>query len=158
MRKATVSWKTSKDNKKLSDYDEEDAEDVEDEEAVQKARAAANAALAKAEKKKGAVKTDSGLVYLQITPGHGKQPRRKDSVKVQFKAELIDGTVFDSGAAEWKIGSVIRGLSEGLQLMKPRGKARMTIPPDLAYGDTREGEVPAHSALIFEVELIAVVP
>ena len=76
---------------------------------------------------------------------------------MKYEATLTDGTVFDSGTAEWKTGSAIRGLCEGLQLMKPGGKATMTIPADLGYGDKREGEVPANSALVFDVELVAIV-
>ena len=100
------------------------------------------------------MRTESGLVFLETKGGKGKAPLRKDTVKVRFKAQLIDGTVFDSGTAEWKIGSVIRGLREGLQRMKPGSKAKLTIPAALGYGDTREGEVPAHSTLIFELELL----
>ena len=137
--------------------EEDDEQDEQDEEIAEKARAAGKAALEKAAKKKGAMRMESGLIFLELKAGKGKKPQRKDKVKVQYKAQLIDGTVFDSGTAEWKTGSVIRGLSEGLQLMKPRGKARLTIPADLGYGDMQEGEVPAHSTLVFEVELVAVV-
>ena len=133
--------------------DEDDQEDV-DEESAEKAREAEEAALGKAAAKKGAVRTESGLVFLETKGGKGKAPLRKDTVKVRFKAQLIDGTVFDSGTAEWKIGSVIRGLSEGLQRMKPGSKAKLTIPAALGYGNTHEGEVPAHSTLIFELELL----
>jgi len=138
--------------------DEEEAEAMDEEEA-EAAREAGHAALAKAAKKKGAVQTASGLIYHELKAGKGKKkPSRKDTVKVSFSARLIDGTVFDQGtAAAWKTGSVVRGLSEGLQLMTPGAKARLTIPADLAYGDTREGEVPAHSTLVFELELIAIV-
>lgn len=148
--------------KALEDYmsyqgeEEDEEEDEQDADAVEKARAAGEAALAKAAKKKGAVKTKSGLVYVEMKAGKGGEPKRKDNVKVQYEARLIDGTVFDSGTAEWKTGSVIRGLTEGLQLMKPGGKARLTIPAELAYGDVREGEVPPHSTLVFEVKLIAI--
>lgn len=138
--------------------EEEEEQEDQDEEAAEKARAAGKAALAKAAKKKGAVKTGSGLVFLETKAGKGKNPRRTDTVKAQYKAQLIDGTVFDSGRAEWVVGSVIRGLGEGLQLMKPGGKAKLTIPASLGYGDVTEGEVPAYSTLVFEVELIGIEP
>jgi G3E family GTPase/FKBP-type peptidyl-prolyl cis-trans isomerase len=133
---------------------------------AEKAISAGLAALAKAAKTQGAIETDSGLVFVEQKAGKGKKPKRKDSVKVRFEGRVpvwVDMNtqtekVFDSGTTNWSMASVISGLSEGLKLMKPGGKATMTIPSDLAYGDedAHEGVVPPNVAVIFEVELISI--
>jgi len=103
--------------------DDECGAEEQDPEETEKAIAAGLAVLAKAAKKRGATEKDSGLVFFEQKTGKGKMPKRKDTVRVGFEGRLPDGTVFDSGTADWKTGSVITGLSEGLQLMKPGGKA-----------------------------------
>ena len=108
----------------------------------------------------GAVQTDSGLVYLEVTAGEGDSPTVLSKVKVHYEGRLIDGTVFDSsykrGAPlEFPLNGVIKGWTEGLQLMKPGGKAKLTIPSDLAYGDAGTGPIPGKAVLVFDVELLA---
>jgi len=110
----------------------------------------------------GATKTASGLVYLPITEGTGDSPGASDEVDVHYEGKLLDGTVFDSSyrrgtSLQFVLSQVIPGWTEGLQMMKPGGKAKLTIPPELAYGE--EGSpprIPAQATLVFEVELIAV--
>merc|ERR1711865_140450 len=132
-------------------------------ESADKAIAAGLAALVEAANEKGAIKTESGLVILETKAGEGKSPHWKDKVKVHYEGRLPDGTVFDSSMArgepiEFGLGGVIRGWTEGLQLMKPGGKATLTIPSDLAYGDGGQmPTIPGKATLIFDVELIAIV-
>jgi FKBP-type peptidyl-prolyl cis-trans isomerase FklB len=108
--------------------------------------------------KPGVVTTASGLQYIHLEEGSGKSPGASDQVTVQYRGKLIDGTEFDSSfkrgkPASFRLDSVIKGWSEGLQLMKEGGKSRLFIPPELAYG--HRGPL-AHRALIFEVELLSV--
>ncbi len=109
-------------------------------------------------KKEGVITTDSGLQYTVIEPGTGKSPGPQDQVTVHYKGSFIDGRTFDSSykkkqPATFRLNGVIKGWSEGLQLMKEGGKSRMFIPQKLAYGN--RGAL-AHRTLIFEVELISV--
>lgn len=120
--------------------------------------------LEKAAKEKGAVKSDSGLVCLSLKEGTGVGPKAADTVKVNYRGTLADGKEFDStykrgSPLELKLDRVIKCWSEGLQKMKPGGKAKLFCPPALAYGDTGVGEVilPG-AALSFEVELLEVKP
>jgi len=131
-------------------------------EAADKAIAAGLSALVEAANEKGAVKTDSGLVFLETQTGEGDAPHWKDKVKVHYEGRLVDGTVFDSSIQrgepiEFALGGVIRGWTEGLQLMKPGSKAKLTIPADMAYGDGGQGPIPGKAVLVFDVELIAIV-
>eukprot|EP00816_Leptocylindrus_hargravesii_P011531 CAMPEP_0196808796 /NCGR_PEP_ID=MMETSP1362-20130617/8789_1 /TAXON_ID=163516 /ORGANISM="Leptocylindrus danicus, Strain CCMP1856" /LENGTH=210 /DNA_ID=CAMNT_0042183267 /DNA_START=173 /DNA_END=805 /DNA_ORIENTATION=+ len=109
-----------------------------------------------------AVKTDSGLVYLSMTEGDGKQPTVADTVEVHYHGTLIDGTVFDSSVQRgqtisFPLGNVIKGWQEGLAMMKEGGKATLVIPSDLAYGDAGTGDaIPGGATLKFEVELFKV--
>ena len=101
----------------------------------------------------------SGLVYEEITAGTGDSPALEQLVKVHYTGTLSDGTVFDSSFSrgeptEFKLGSVIQGWQEGLQLMKVGGKARLVIPAGLAYGDKQMNTIPPNSELTFEVELL----
>jgi FKBP-type peptidyl-prolyl cis-trans isomerase FklB len=109
-------------------------------------------------KKEGVVTTESGLQYKVIQEGTGKSPGPEDQVTVQYRGRLVDGKEFDSSykkgkPATFRLNGVIKGWSEGLQLMKEGGKAELYIPQKLAYGD--RGPL-GHRALIFEVELLSV--
>ncbi|HCJ11623.1 MAG: hypothetical protein A2Y14_00625 [Verrucomicrobia bacterium GWF2_51_19] len=106
-------------------------------------------------------KTDSGLFYEVITEGTGATPTEKDLLTVHYEGSLIDGKVFDSSIARgqpatFRLNFVIPGFKEGLSLMKKGGKAKIYIPADLAYGDSKLPSIPAGSTLIFNVELVDV--
>ena len=108
--------------------------------------------------KEGIVTTESGLQYRIVEEGTGKAPEPTDQVTVHYRGTLIDGKEFDSSQkrgkpATFKLNGVVKGWSEGLQLMKEGGKAQLFIPSKLAYGD--RGPL-GHRALIFDVELISV--
>ncbi len=123
---------------------------------------ASAAFLAKAATEPGAVRTASGLVYKELTPGTGASPTAADTVKVHYRGTLIDGSEFDSSykrnePAQFPLGGVIRGWTEGVQLMKVGGKSRLICPSDLAYGDQgRPPSIPGGATLIFEIELLEV--
>ena len=109
-------------------------------------------------KKEGVVTTDSGLQYKVIKEGGGKSPGPQDQVTVHYEGAFIDGKTFDSSykkgkPATFRLNGVIKGWSEGMQLMKEGGKSRLFIPQKLAYG--QRGAL-AHRTLIFDVELISV--
>ena len=92
-----------------------------------------------------AIKTDTGLVYCEMTAGEGKQPTLKSTVEVHYHGTLTDGTVFDSSVdrgqtISFPLSGVIQGWQQGLQMMKEGGKATLVIPGDLAYGDAGSGE------------------
>ena len=112
--------------------------------------------------KKKEVKTlPSGLQYKILAEGSGKTPKATDEVTVNYKGSLVDGREFDNsykrGApANFRVDKVIRGWTEGLQLMKEGSKWQLFIPSELGYGERGAGPVPPNSALIFEVELISV--
>ena len=119
--------------------------------------------LAENAKKDGVVTTASGLQYMVLNEGKGKQPSAKDTVKCHYEGFLIDGTVFDSSVqrgepATFPLQQVIAGWTEGLQLMKEGAKYRFFIPYRLAYGEGGAGtSIPPFATLIFDVELIQVV-
>lgn len=127
-----------------------------------KMKAESEAFLAENAKKEGVKVTASGLQYEVLTEGTGKQPVPADTVRVHYTGKLLDGTVFDSSVergepAEFGLTQVIAGWTEGLQLMKTGSKFRFYIPADLAYGDHGAGNsIPPQAALIFDVELLAV--
>ena len=107
--------------------------------------------------------TDSGLRYLVITEGTGATPAATDEVTVHYTGRLLDGTVFDSSVergepATFPLNRVIKGWTEGLQLMKEGGKTLFYIPSELAYGETGTpgGPIGPNTPLLFEVELIKV--
>ena len=130
--------------------------------AAEKQKAASKAYLAKAAAEPGALKTESGLIYMDLQPGTGASPKASDSVKVNYRGTLIDGTEFDSSykrnqPAQFPLSGVIRCWTEGVQKMKPGGKARLVCPSDIAYGDTgRPPTIPGGATLVFEIELLEI--
>ncbi len=116
--------------------------------------------LEKAAKEKGAIKTDSGLIYLSRKEGSGPNPGLTDTVKVNYRGTLPDGKEFDSSykrgqPAEFRLDGVIKCWQEGLQKMKVGGKARLVCPAQLAYGDAGAGDLILPGAtLVFDVELL----
>ena len=113
-------------------------------------------------KNEGVKETASGLQYKVITEGTGAKPSKTSVVKVHYTGKLLDGTVFDSSVQrgepiDFALNQVIPGWTEGVQLMTPGSKYEFYIPSDLAYGDRGAGNaIPPGAALIFEVELLAV--
>ena len=109
----------------------------------------------------GAVQTASGLVYKELIAGTGEHPTATDSVTVHYEGRFTDGRVFDSSfkrnePTTFMLGQVIPGWTEGLQLMKPGGRARLVIPGDLAYGPKGFGSIPPNTTLVFEVALLSI--
>ncbi|MFT4608267.1 MAG: peptidylprolyl isomerase [Gammaproteobacteria bacterium] len=107
--------------------------------------------------------TNSGLQYLVLQEGTDtKHPAATDRVKVHYEGKLLDGTVFDSSVSRGKpisfgLNQVIKGWTEGVQLMVMGEKTRFFIPADLAYGNKGAGsDIPGGSTLIFEVELLGI--
>ncbi|MEY2540566.1 MAG: FKBP-type peptidyl-prolyl cis-trans isomerase FklB [Verrucomicrobiota bacterium] len=116
-------------------------------------------------KKKDGVKTTaSGLQYKVIKEGNGAKPKESDTVTVNYRGTLINGTEFDSSykrgqPASFPVNGVIKGWTEALQLMKAGSKYQLFIPADLAYGARAMGpDIGANSALVFEVELLEIKP
>ncbi len=127
-----------------------------------------NASAAKAEgenflaenaKKEGVVTLPSGLQYKVLREGNGKKPSATDVVECDYEGTLINGQVFDSSyrrgeRASFPLNQVIKGWTEGLQLMQEGAKYRFFIPYNLAYGERGAGQsIPPYAALIFDVEL-----
>jgi len=112
--------------------------------------------------KTGIISLPSGLQYEVITQGTGIKPTARNKVTCHYHGELIDGTVFDSSVkrgqpATFPLNMVIKGWTEGLQLMPVGSKWRFFIPPNLAYGDKQTGaHIGPNSTLVFEVELLGV--
>ena len=136
------------------------AEQVSREAEAAKNLAAASAFLEANRTKEGVTTLPSGLQYKILTEGSGPKPATTDTVTVHYRGKLIDGTEFDSSysrnePATFPLNRVIKGWTEGLQLMGEGAKWELTIPPDLGYGPQGAGaRIPPQSALVFEVELI----
>ena len=114
-------------------------------------------------KRKKITETESGLQYLTIKEGKGKSPKVDDEVEVHYHGTLINGEVFDSSiereeTAKFRVNQVIKGWTEGLQLMKVGGKRKFFIPSDLAYGESGNNAIGPNEVLVFEVELISITP
>ncbi|AUS04325.1 FKBP-type peptidyl-prolyl cis-trans isomerase [Pseudotamlana carrageenivorans] len=119
--------------------------------------------LAKNKTKEGVHTTASGLQYIVLKEGTGAKPTKSSKVKVHYHGTLIDGTVFDSSVdrgepAEFGVTQVIKGWTEGLQLMSEGAKYRFFIPQELAYGANPRpgGPIKPYATLIFDVELLEV--
>ena len=108
------------------------------------------------------VTTASGLVFAAIKEAPGDSPKTTDTVKVHYRGTLLDGKEFDSSykrgePTEFPLNRVIPCWTEGVQRMKPGGKAKLTCPPGIAYGERGAGGViPPNATLNFEVELVSV--
>lgn len=115
-------------------------------------------------KKEGVKTTPSGLQYTVIKEGEGAKPKATDTVKVHYKGTLVDGKEFDSSykrgePISFPLNGVIKGWTEGLQLMPVGSTYRFFIPSELGYGDRGAGaDIPGGAALIFDVELIEINP
>ncbi len=112
--------------------------------------------------KEGIIKTPSGLQYEVLQEGTGPKPGPTSTVEVHYEGRLINGKVFDSSyqrkeTISFPLNRVIAGWTEGLQLMTTGSKYRLYIPSELGYGARGAGgDIPPHSALIFDVELISI--
>jgi len=131
-------------------------------ERAEKTKKEGEAFLAANKKKDGVITLASGLQYKIIKTGSGKTPKAIDSVTVNYRGTLIDGTEFDSTIkrgqpATFQVNGVIPGWTEALQLMREGAKWELFIPSNLAYGERGAGStIGPNSVLIFEIELISV--
>ena len=118
--------------------------------------------LAENAKREGVKTTASGLQYEILEPSLGQKPKATDTVRVHYEGTLIDGTVFDSSyrrgeSITFPLNGVIKGWTEGLQLMSIGSKYKFVIPYQLAYGERGAGaSIPPYAALIFTVELLGI--
>lgn len=118
--------------------------------------------LADNKKQKGVVTLPSGLQYRIVKDGSGESPKATDTVTVNYRGKLVNGSEFDSSytrgePARFAVNAVIPGWTEALQLMKPGAKWELFIPPKLAYGENGIGQlIGPNSTLVFEVELLNV--
>ena len=124
---------------------------------------AQDATATASEKEQGAVVTTTGLVYRSLKDGEGASPTAADTVKVHYRGTLPDGKEFDSSykrnaPAQFPLGGVIKCWTEGVQKMKVGGKAKLTCPSAIAYGERGAGGglIPPNATLLFEVELLEI--
>jgi FKBP-type peptidyl-prolyl cis-trans isomerase FkpA len=125
--------------------------------------AAAAKFLADNAKQPGVVTTASGLQYKVVTAGAGDHPKPTDQVSVNYSGKLLDNTEFDAsakhgGPAKFGVNQVIPGWQEALTLMKPGAKYQLWIPPKLAYDLDSPPMIPPGSLLVFDVELVSILP
>lgn len=129
---------------------------------AEKEKKSGAAFLAKAAAEPGAKKTASGAIVIPIKEGSGAKPSATDKVTVHYHGTLVDGSVFDSSVARgapatFPLNGVIKCWTEGVQLIKVGGKARLICPADIAYGDRGSPpKIKPGATLIFEVELIEI--
>lgn len=115
-----------------------------------------------AAKEPGAQLAPSGLIYRSLKDGSGLNPQASDTVRVHYRGTFLDGKEFDSSykrgqPAEFPLNRVVKCWTEGVQKMKPGGKAKLTCPPAIAYGERgAPGAIPPNATLQFEVELLAI--
>jgi hypothetical protein len=107
------------------------------------------------------VTTKSGLQYEVLKAGAGDAPKASDEVTVYYAGWLTDGTLFDSSyhrgePSRFPLHAVVKGFAEGLQLMQPGATYKLTIPPELAYGERAVGDIPANSTVVYFVQLVGV--
>ena len=139
-------------------YDMEKTEESQ----IEKEKEAGRLFLEENRKKAGVKETPSGLQYKVITESIGKKPGATDTVEVHYHGTLIDGTVFDSSilrgqTIEFPLNQVIKGWTEGVQLMSEGSKFEFYIPAHLAYGDQGAGDaIKGGATLVFQVELFKV--
>ena len=125
---------------------------------------AGKAFLAENAKKPGVITLPSGLQYKVLKEGSGPVAKAADKVKVKYEGRLIDGTVFDSTEkpggqpATFSPGQVIKGWTEALTMMPTGSKWQLFIPQELGYGARAAGSIPPYSTLIFDVEVLEVIP
>jgi FKBP-type peptidyl-prolyl cis-trans isomerase FkpA len=118
--------------------------------------------LEKAAAEPGAQKTASGLVYRELRPGTGASPKATDTVRVNYRGTLTDGTEFDSSykrnePAEFPLNMVIPCWTDGVQMMKVGGKSQLVCPANIAYGERGSPPViPGGAILVFEIELLGI--
>ncbi len=129
--------------------------------AAEKQKALSAAFLSKVAGEAGAQKTESGMVYRELVPGAGQSPQATDTVKVNYRGTLVDGTEFDSSykrgePAQFPLNGVIKCWTEGVQKMKVGGKAQLVCPAELAYGDGGRPGIPGGATLVFEIELLQI--
>ncbi len=130
--------------------------------ALPAAQAQTDATITAARAEPGATVTSSGLVYRPLKEGAGAKPAASDVVKVHYKGTFPDGREFDSSykrnaPTEFPLNRVIPCWTEGVQMMKVGGKAKLTCPAAIAYGERGAGGViPPNATLVFEVELLAI--
>jgi len=129
---------------------------------AEREKAASAAFLTKAAAEPGAVKTESGMIFRELRAGTGASPKATDTVKVNYRGTLVNGTEFDSSykrnePASFPLNGVIPCWTEGVQRMKVGGKAQLICPSNLAYGDQGRPSIPGGATLIFEIELLDVV-
>ena len=125
---------------------------------------AANQSFAVANSKKpGVISLRDGLQYRILRSGFGDRPRPSDTVQIDYKAHLINGTVFDGSSpglpVTLPLNNLLRGLNEALQLMHQGDRGELVIPPDLAFGthSSPNGAVPPNQYLVFDVTLVSVI-
>lgn len=123
---------------------------------------AQNAVAEASAKEAGAVVTPSGLVYRSLKDGAGASPTASDKVRVHYRGTFADGREFDSSykrneSIEFPLSGVIKCWTEGVARMKVGGKAKLTCPPNIAYGERGAGgTIPPNTTLLFEVELLGI--